>query len=284
MIAAVKSRVRKFQKAVEMKLNFFRKPPSPVLVYQMGKVGSKTIEATLRARSIPNPIHHVHFLSWRQIEAVEQYYLEQGLPRRFSESRAARNLLDTASGKKCSCKIITLVRDWVARAVSDLFENMELLLPECAAARHDDGKSPEMILKYLQAACENFDPNTDFAATWFDKELKEVFGFDIFSVDFDKQRGYQIYHSPHADILCIRLEDLSRVYRESFAEFLNISIPSLVHDNTASAKQYHQLYTQIKDRLSVSPEALNKIYQCRLMTHFYTPETLAAFKNKWSPR
>ena len=263
--------------------NFLRKHRTPpVLIYQMGKVGSKTVEATLKALSIPNPIYHVHFLSWQQIEAIEQYYRNQGHPRQLSESRAVRGLLDMTSGRKSSCKIITLVRDWVARAVSDLFENMEVLLPECASAQHNDGKSLAIILEHLQMLCKKFDQNTDFAVTWFDKELKEVFGFDIFSVDFDKQSGYQIYHSRHVDILCIRLEDMSRVYRKSLDEFLNISIPSLVEDNTASAKQYHALYRQVKNHLTVPTEVLDTIYQSRLMTHFYTPEEIAAFKKNWS--
>lgn len=47
---------------------------TPILVYQMGKVGSSTIVNTLKSSNINNPVYHIHFLSSEGIYSIENYY------------------------------------------------------------------------------------------------------------------------------------------------------------------------------------------------------------------
>ncbi len=48
-----------------IQLNQFMHPP--ILIYQMGKVGSNTVHKTLLASGIQNPVFHVHFLTKEKI-------------------------------------------------------------------------------------------------------------------------------------------------------------------------------------------------------------------------
>lgn len=251
---------------------------SPILIYQMGKVGSKTVEATLKQLGLPNRIYHAHFLSWSGIEEVERYYAACGQPRRLDHSRKIREFLD--NNPTLRCKVITLVRDWAGRELSNLFEKMEVLLPD-AVEETPPEKAFHLAEAYLENSFASFNVADDNACTWFDKELKDVFGFDIFSVPFDAQRGYQIYSTARADILCIRLEDLSRVYQAAFRDFLGVSVPQLVIDNEGSDKQSREIYQQIKQQFRVPESVLGPIYQSRLMRHFYTEDEIARFKAKW---
>ncbi len=171
------------------------------------------------------------------------------------------------------------MRDWAGRELSNLFENMEVLLPEAVGQTHPE-KAYRMAEGYLKNSFASFNAADDNACTWFDKELKDVFGFDIFSVPFDAQRGFQIYSTARADILCIRLEDLSRVYQSAFREFLGVSVPQLIIDNEGSDKQSREIYQQIKQKFRVRNRLLRPIYQSRLMRHFYTDDEIARFKTK----
>ena len=72
--------------------------------------------------------------------------------------------------------------------------------------------------------------------TWFDSEMKSVFGIDVFSSDFPKSRGYKIYKEEHADLLLMRSEDINKCVSEAFKEFLDINNFTLVNANTSSEK------------------------------------------------
>jgi len=49
--------------------------------------------------------------------------------------------------------------------------------------------------------------------------LIDVFNFDIFSHQFDKHQRYQIFSTQYADILIIRLENLTTAIKKLFMNF-----------------------------------------------------------------
>ncbi len=67
------------------------------------------------------------------------------------------------------------------------------------------------IHRYLASRFTRFDELKDYVCTWFDKEIKDVFSFDIFAAPFEREGGYRIYHVDEAktDILVIKLEKLT---------------------------------------------------------------------------
>src|SRR3954467_9048640 len=46
----------------------------PIVIYQMGKVGSKTVERSLSAQTRDRPIFHVHFLTQEGLRREEAFY------------------------------------------------------------------------------------------------------------------------------------------------------------------------------------------------------------------
>ena len=44
---------------------------SPLLIYQMGKVGSSTVQASLRSLKLDMPIYHTHILTKERISETE---------------------------------------------------------------------------------------------------------------------------------------------------------------------------------------------------------------------
>ncbi|GAH07474.1 unnamed protein product, partial [marine sediment metagenome] len=177
-------------------------------------------------------------------------------------------------------KIITLVRDPVARDISDVFENIKRDLP------HVTNVDPESafndISSHILKTFADFNESTDYACTWFGKEIKDVFNFDIYANDFNKSTGYQIYRVQDADILLIRLEDLSRCCHDAFREFLGVPDFSMVKDNVSEKKWYQGLYRRVLDSISIPDSDLERIYKSRYCRHFYTGDEINHFKKKWS--
>ena len=92
--------------------------PNPVLVYQMGKVGSSTVSASLRSAGIKNL--HVHFIGEHWSKAIQHHRTgENTLPQHLYLGRVLRYWLNVTTRP---IKVITLVRDPVARKISSVFQ------------------------------------------------------------------------------------------------------------------------------------------------------------------
>ena len=107
----------------------YKKPP--LLIYQMGKVGSKTIRSTLQASKLDRPIYHVHLLTpdrIEQLEADRRKYLGTGkehlLKHIWQYQYLRTRMTDDLKGHKW--KIVTLTREPVGRNISTFFENLDV--------------------------------------------------------------------------------------------------------------------------------------------------------------
>ncbi|NQT91098.1 MAG: hypothetical protein HQ558_07585 [Candidatus Omnitrophica bacterium] len=253
----------------------------PIIIYQVGKVGSKTIEASLKNIKLRNAVYHAHFLSWDNMEAVEKELLAEPNaqpPRWLRRLRSLRRLIDENPGVRW--KIITGVREPVIREISDVFQNLERDMPDLD--KDDEEASLERIRRHVLKIFKDFNETTDYTCCWFDKELKDVFSVDVYASDFNKEAGYKIYSSDKGDILLIRLEDLSRCAREAFQEFLGIENFSLSKDNIGDKKWYSALYRWLLDSIIIPRDDLDRIYSSRYARRFYTEEEIAGFRKRWT--
>jgi hypothetical protein len=250
----------------------------PVLVYQMGKVASKTIEASLNRINIPSVSMHV--LSDEALDELESSSTTSpSAMKSYQISKSVRTLIEFARGKR-AVKVVTLVREPVSRTVSNIFQNMQSFYPQLYG-RTDPGVVPEITEKLLQRF-HSFNERTHYICTWFDKEIKKVFNFDIYAMDFDRTPGYQIYNTPDADILLIKLERLYDCYKVAFRQFLGISDFQLLNTNISCQKAYYPVYKNVKETIKVPMSDLDNIYNTRFARQFYTDQEIAGFKRKWA--
>ena len=249
----------------------------------MGKVGSSTIKKSLKRAKISNQIEQVHFLSWSYLQKIEKEYQNQNkpIPSHIIRGKLMRQFIDQNSGN-IRFKIISLVRDPVARDISDVFQNIERDIPHIVTLNQK--QAADEILRHIMKMLYQFDEFTDYACTWFDKELKDVFQFDVFSHPFDKHQGYQIFTTKHADILIIRLESLSSCHQKAFYEFLGLDNFTLHFENQGKNKWYSEVYEQILETIDLPDDILNIIYKTRYAKHFYTEHERFEFKKKWQIR
>lgn len=254
-----------------------------VIVYTMGKIGSTTVEKSLKALR-KMPVYHIHVLTPDGIDRADKIYEESFERRRkiafhVLESQYLRKQLDKGlKGKKW--KVVTLVRDPIAKNVSSLFENLDLALDYKYEDKVKYLKTEDIIEELGEIFLKKFD-NHDKPLTWLDLELKPVFGIDVFSSEFPRSKGYKIYEAENVDLLLLRLENLNQCACEAFKEFLDVSELNLIRANTGGNKDYGDIYRNFLDSVSLPDSYVNKMYTSKYMRHFYSQEEIEAFKAKW---
>jgi lipopolysaccharide biosynthesis glycosyltransferase len=255
----------------------------PLLVHQMGKVGSLSVLEMLREACPERDLHHVHFLAPESI-AGEARMFRKGFARthRIDEHHFAslhlRARLDADPAQRW--QVVTLTRDPVARNLSAFFHNLAYAAPELAV-RVERGDYTEIAdeLRRLLEATPWWWRNP---LEWFDRELAPVFGVDVFAQPFARERGWSIHRSERADVLVLRVEDLSRVAGEAFEAFLGVPRIRSARRNTGEHKPYAAAYRELARSLALDPEFLDGIYGAWRTRHFYTDPEIAAFRSRWT--
>ena len=123
--------------------------------------------------------------------------------------------------------------------------------------------------------------NHDSPLVFFDRELKGVFGVDVFASEFPKSKGYKIYEDEKADVLVIRLESINDCAEEAFKDFLDINNFTLVNTNIGREKIYASIYKEFKETINLPVSYLDKFYNSKYMRHFYSEAEIEKFRAKW---
>lgn len=255
-----------------------------LMVYQMGRVGSTTVTNSLEALGLDMPIYHVHHLRDDTISETEKIYKENFSQLRcihshLLHSQHLRRQLDRGLASK-RWKVVTLVRDPIAKNISSFFlSGIQLILNYSLEDKIKYAETDDIVKELIDLFLEEYDHKVPL--TWFDLELKPVFGIDVFSSDFPKAKGYKVYKSENVDVLLLKLEDLDKVAREAFKEFLDVEDFNLVTTNGADEKAYYAIYKQFLDAIDLPDSYINKMYESKYVQHFYSEAEIKQFKAKW---
>jgi len=266
---------------------------SPLLIYQMGKVGSSTIQRSLDALNLGMPIFHVHYLSKKRVEDLEKerrrYFGTEKyglLKRPWLYQYLGKALNEKFDGQKW--KIISLTRDPIARNLSAFFENLEF-----TPVSESGGywvKSDYYRISPLKVNIDNLESLISLffdrlyhesPLEFFDRELNKVFGIDVYSSAFPRSEGYKIYVGEKADALVIRLENLNRCAQLAFKEFFNTDRVNLMGSNIGSEKEYATLYSRFKDDIRLPESYINRMYRSKFVQHFYSDTEIKGLRSKW---
>lgn len=265
----------------------------PLLVYQMGKVGSTTILRSLRALRLDMPIYHIHFLGQDYIDRNDKDERRNYSPENVGRcthlwrSQYLRKQINKSLKKK-KWKIVTLTRDPLARNISAFFEDADYKVERSDSVHQYKIKSGygfektiniEDIEDLIELYFEKFEH--DAPLTFFNRELKGVFGVDVYSSEFPKSKGYKIYNEEHADVLLIKLEKLNECANEAFKEFLDIDEFNLIRANISTKKIYYPLYKRLLDSIVLPDTYFNQMYESKYARHFYSDREINEFKVKW---
>jgi hypothetical protein len=260
-----------------------RERAAPILVYQMGKVGSRTVRESLRRVGLPSRVLHVHFLTDEGIRREEELHRrtwrQDGRAAHVWRSQHLRRRLDRPppAGR---WHVVTLVRDPIARNLSSFFQTGERELGLDFGQHTSEEKADAHVEELTRLFLERFGGH-EAPLTWFDSELKTVFGIDVYAVPFNHARGYQIYENDAARVLLIRLEDLRTCAPAAFRDFLGLESFTLAETNVAEEKDYGRAYRRFVAGVQLPSAYIARMYDSRYARQFYSEGELDAFRRRW---
>jgi len=235
----------------------------PVLIYQMGKVGSSTIFHSLEQCGVQG--WHVHLLT-------EKY---ETWRKGYEDSRTIKELFNLSQNEKL--KIITLVRDPISRNVASFFETVGLTYSKFI---DEYNSNKDKVIDYLIKLYFEGGGSHNFPLSWWDNELNNVFGINVFETGFDKIKGYQIYQNETVEVLLIKMEKINECAGSAIGEFLGIDRFELFNSNVGEDKLYNEVYRDFKERIEFSTEYVDRFYDSKVVHHFYTEDEITAFKRR----
>jgi len=217
-----------------------------VLIYQPGKVGSRSLYWS--AKNYGKYVLHSHVLRGAEYE-------EDTLQKLLQQK---------------SAKVISIVRDPVARRVSEMWQNIPSV--NRYSAEVDFAEIERFYFK------EGFE-NLEFE--WFHEELEKVIGINVYRVPFCKEEGYSVIKENNIELLLMKAEKLNDL-ETVMGSFLGIPDFRLQNKNISEQKRYRFAYQQYLDEYVLPRERLKQIYyENSYMDFFYTKEEIDGFYNKW---
>jgi hypothetical protein len=138
---------------------------------------------------------------------------------------------------------------------------------------------PEITRQYL----EKFHEHT-YPLSWFDDEMKRVFGIDVFSDEDLHSRDERVfvYRRDLLELLVLRTEDIDDVAQQALQEFLGLEDLELKHANVAADKEYSRVYRDFRNHVKLPEEYLTRMYDSKYAKLFYSPEEIQRFYAYWS--
>ena len=232
------------------------KAPDTLFIYQMGKVGSTALE-----QALPNAVH-MHSLFQNPPCPARQALSGggfSGLRRRLSDAAKVRVIRS-----RPKTKIISLVREPLDRNIAMFFQDLHFWLSayieKYPHRMRDEGQ------ELLVDAFNELFPH-DYPCTWFDREVKQLTGIDVFEHPFDRSEGYSIITNGPYELLVLRLDQLSALLSE-ISDFVGSEV-LLPQANRGDAKWYADAYRQFKADYQPSLSMQTLLNDSQYSQHFF---------------
>ena len=233
------------------------------MAYSPPKTGTTSIYRSLKERKL-NTVH-IHHISGYEKTSLGYFDLVKDF---FSYWK------DTIPDKK-SIKVIALVRDPIARSISQAFQMIEM----DHIKKTDHGRNiMEDVYKNLT---DDMAAGDGYMFEWFRNEFGRTFGVDIYSHDFDKEKGYMLVEKDNIRILVMTLEKLNS-NAGVIGQFCDIPDFRLKRSNDGQSKIYNNLYRSTLKKTVVPKEIIDFYYNDNgSMRFFYGDDDIERFRKKW---
>ena len=274
----------------------------PILIYQMGKVGSSSIRNSLFR--CPHPATRLVLMSHeffpirnrdvrridiepeyrdyviREIEhdrrVFEQFPTRKRLGWRFREKFYTERIYRAYVKPGHKLRVITLVREPIANNVSMFFQLIDHYIGTTIEQSTYD------IDTVIQIFLERYMHSRPL--TWFDAEVKTTLGIDVFRQPFPIARGYNIVSDDNISLLVLRCELDDQSKAQAIAEFLGLDRFEIVRSNVTGEKSYAKQYAEFKQRMRVPDRLLDEMYESKFARFFYAEAERACYRHHWSGR
>lgn len=264
-----------------------------IALYQMAKVGSSSVWQWLLASGCTAPMYKLFYVSESGITEGSQMYGRHifgsrgdasELPHLDSADEFRRRLRTGEAGR---VKVISLARDPVARDVSGFLHFLSWRNPDLAASLAN-GAGPRRLARGAAAQFFRFDEATNYTCTWFDREIKEVLGIDVFESGFDRDAKRLLTgDGGRVEVLVLRTEDLEDpMALGALSEFIGVDVrremphqESIRHRLTVDTSPKSE---DVFPHVRIPRDVLELVYSTKFARHFYDASEREALMRRWS--
>ncbi|WDE03939.1 hypothetical protein SG34_021590 [Thalassomonas viridans] len=257
------------------------KAEDAIFIYQMGKVGSTSLE-----HSLVNGVHVHAFYSKNhtcpvRLQGLAKFGIRHILYRARQEF--VNYLLRRTFKQRKRTKIITLVREPVARNVSMFFHDLDAYLfsayTNCVNSRSKPlatrTQDADLLLEVF-----NQEFNHSYPLNWFEREFLPMTGIDIYKYPFNTDQGFVHIIQGNIELLCIRTDKLA-LCGDMLEQFCAQPV-ELLSRNVAERKWYAEVYQQFLLDYQPDKQQLNKIFNDKFSRHFFNEQELESLMVKYS--
>ena len=241
-----------------------------VVIYQMGKVASSSIKSSLAAIN-KFDITHTHHLNSSYTEELNDVKKSKGWDITISP-KDVHNLRSKLFDED-ELYIISLVREPVGRNIAAYFQNLDVIYGQNNI--HNELSHNELLNGFLQKYPDSI------PITWFDIELKQTLGIDVYKYEFPKKEGALIINEGKYKILVMR-HDIDDGLKTRYLENL-LSTNNLIlkRGNIGAEKPYKHVYKKFIDNVSLPETYLTEMLDSKYARHFFDKCELDLLKAKW---
>ncbi len=246
----------------------------PVLVWQMGKVASRSFVEAIE-RTGDYAVFHLHHTDPKTIEALREQHDRLNTPYPPNLNLSIRTLPVLEVLRKATdrpVRIVSGVRDPMSRNVSAFFMNLHLFAGD---SKHDVDDAQGLTHTFLQRYPHSV------PLTWFDREIKAALGFDVFDTPFDVAQACLRASHKSFELLVLRAEDDDAAKERALNSFFARDDLQVVRANVASEKSYAALYEAFLSELVIPDGLSHTLYESRYARHFYTDEERTRLQAAW---
>ena len=224
-----------------------------VWVYQDKKVGSQTIVKSAKAMGIYAV--HVHSFNLLKYERFE-----------FGDAFIKKMI------QKTSGKVISLVREPIARQISLLWQNFGV---NAAGALRGCRSWKEWEEKFYRI------PNEEDEFEWYLSEFLRILDINVYEHPFDREKGYSIINQDGISVLLLKMEKIDDL-ETVIGAFLGEENFKIIRNNIGRDKKYKYAYQNYLEHVKIPRGFYEHYYKDNAhMDYFYTEEEKKAFSKRW---
>jgi len=246
-----------------------------ILLHQMGKVGSSSIMASLEGMGTCH-VFHTHWCNPKNLEHRAGVVDETSrVSNRYGDRDHFGELVNAQIIQPgLASKMVTLVRDPVARNVSSYFQHLDEIWGIRRAWSHVPlSDLTEGFLRIFEH---------DEPLDWFDTEVRDLVGIDVMKHRFQTDRKFSIMSNEKWTLLLMRSDLHDDQKQVALEQLVGTPVPVLQRKNIASKKAYASVYQQFKRELVLPETYLDRMYKAPVATHFFDAEEILGMRKRWS--
>jgi hypothetical protein len=251
-----------------------------ILVHQMGRAASMTLTNTIRSMDLGQPVFHTHWLNVNSVkERVDRIngWKNSGLgPLNVRVSEILAPEIDKRLEAR-QWQLVSVIREPVARNVSAFFLDIDRFFNDFSTQY----KRGNISLDQMQEVFLDEFPH-EMPLDWFEREVEEPFGINIFKTRYDESKGYSMAKKKNISLLVIKLDKLNDCYKSALHEFFGKKPKELVNTHVTNTSSLATIYKEFIANAHFPESYLDRMYDCKYARHFYSETEINNFREKWS--